>query len=131
MSSLSRSRSPQFAPAGEYQNRLPDIWTKVRDRFLEDLSDKEKVLYCQATPSTVLDEVLTLNIHHAEHSKSRWVLGKMQSTVELFERYGKAIDVYVNAQPLVMSPLWGSIRILLIVSPRSAPWAQPRRKKHH
>ncbi|KAL9035547.1 MAG: hypothetical protein Q9180_004806, partial [Flavoplaca navasiana] len=38
---------------------------------------------------------------------------KLQPMIAAIEQYGKALDVYANAYPLVLSPLWGSIRVVL------------------
>ena len=96
--------------------RIPDAWTRARNRFVEDLSENEKHLFFQATPETVLYEASALNKRHESSSKSRHFAERIQGFVASVEQYGKALDVFVNTYPLVMSPLWGSFRIVLIVS---------------
>ena len=34
-------------------------------------------------------------------------MDKIQPLVAAIDQYGKALDVFANAYPLVMSPLWG------------------------
>jgi hypothetical protein len=41
--------------------------------------------------------------------------------VDAIDDYGKALDVYSNTYGLVMSPLWGSLRIVLHVSRCTIP----------
>ena len=44
---------------------------------------------------------------------------KLQPIVRAIEHYAQAVDVYSNAYPIVLSPLWGSIRVVLHVNPDS------------
>lgn len=44
---------------------------------------------------------------HASNSTTQGVMDKIQPLVAAIDQYGKALDVYANAYPLVMSPLWG------------------------
>ena len=41
-------------------SRMPDAWTRARDRFIQDLSEDEKYLYFQATAESILLEASTL-----------------------------------------------------------------------
>ena len=110
--------SEQFVHASKHplgNHRIPDAWTRAKDRFIGDLSEDEKKLYHQATPEAILYEVSAIDKRHQDGSRSRKVLEKMQGFVNGVEQYGKALDVYANTYPLVMSPLWGSFRVILIV----------------
>ena len=93
----------------------PDAWTRARDRFIEDLTEDEKRVYFQATPETIFYDASAAEKVNVSTSKSRSALKKLQPLVEAIEQYGKALDVYANTYPLVMSPLWGSLRIVLHV----------------
>ena len=53
---------------------------------------------------------------HKESSKGVNVVEKLQPLVAAIEQYGQALNVYANAYPLVLSPLWGSVRVVLQVS---------------
>jgi hypothetical protein len=45
----------------------------------------------------------------------RNVARKLQPLIDVIQEFGAAIDVYSNAYPLVLAPLWGSIRVLLVL----------------
>ncbi|KAG8534395.1 uncharacterized protein KY384_001240 [Bacidia gigantensis] len=91
----------------------PDAWTRAVNRFTEDLDDDEKHLFFQASPETILYEASAAE--KTQKSKTRHFLEKIQPCIESIEDYGRALDVFANTYPLVMSPLWGSIRIVLHV----------------
>ena len=93
----------------------PDAWTRARHRFVEDLTEDEKRVYFQATPESILYDASAGEKVHGATSTSRKIVNKLQPLVDALEQYGAALDVYSNTYPLVLSPLWGSIRIVLLV----------------
>ncbi len=93
-----------------------DAWTRAKDRYLEDLTVEEKQLYYQATPETLFYDASAAQKKYTAGSKSFAIVNKLQPLREAIEQYGQALDVYSNAYPLVLSPLWGSIRVVLHVS---------------
>ena len=82
---------------------------------MEDLTQEEKKLYTQATPETILYDASAAEKRHEACSTSRGLTHKLQPFVAAIEQYGQALDVYSNAYPLALSPLWGSVRVLLMV----------------
>ena len=93
----------------------PDAWTRACNRFTEDLSEDEKRLYFQATPETIFYEASAVDKISNDSSHTRKYFQKLQPLVDSVEQYGAALDVFANTYPLVMSPLWGGIRIVLHV----------------
>ena len=93
-----------------------DAWTRARDRYVEDLSEEEKFLYEQATPELLFYDASAAEKVHTSDSTSLNVTKKLQPLVAAIEQYGQAVDVFSNAYPLVMSPLWGSIRVPLYLA---------------
>ena len=93
----------------------PNAWRRALERFTDDLDEDEKRIYFQASPETILYDASAKEKMHGQGSKSRRVLEKIQPCIESIEDYGRALDVFANTYPLVMSPLWGSIRIILHV----------------
>ena len=93
----------------------PDAWTRARNRFIEDLSPDEKRLYFQATPETIFYDASAAEKMNKDKSTSRTVFENLQPFIEAIDQYGGALDVFANTYPLVMSPLWGGIRIVLHV----------------
>ena len=98
-------------------NHLPsqDAWSRARNRYIEDLTHQEKQLYMQATPETIFYDASAAQKSHEAGSTSRRLMCKLQPFVAAIEQYAQALDIYSNAYPLALSPLWGSIRVLLKV----------------
>lgn len=93
-----------------------DAWTRAQDRYIEDLTDEEKQIYYQATPETLFYEASAAQKKYTAGSSSFAIINKVQPLREAIEQYGQALDVYSKAHPLVLSPLWGTIRFVLQVS---------------
>ena len=92
-----------------------DAWTRARDRYTEDLTDEEKAMFNKASIEKVFYDASAAEKKHAASSKTRNILTKLDPLVTAIEQYGEAIDVYSNAYPLALSPLWGSVRVVLHV----------------
>ncbi|KAL9037937.1 MAG: hypothetical protein Q9180_003437, partial [Flavoplaca navasiana] len=90
-----------------------DAWMRARDRYVGDLSREEKALYETASPESIFCDASAAENTHISSSASLKVAEKLQPMIAAIEQYGKALDVYANASPLVLSPLWGSIRVVL------------------
>ena len=92
-----------------------DAWTRAKDRYIEDLTHEEKQLYNHATPEQIFYDASVAEKKHEASSTSRGLIHRLQPFVTAIEQYGQALDVYSNAYPLALSPLWGSIRVVLLV----------------
>ena len=86
---------------------------RARDRYVEELSREETALYETASPESIFYDASAMEKAHISSSASLEIADKLQSVITAIEQYGKALDVYANAYSLVLSPLWGSIRIVL------------------
>ena len=91
-----------------------DAWSRARNRYIEDLTHEEKQFYMQATPEMIFYDASAAEKRHETSSTTRGLIHKLQPFVAAIEQYGQALDVYSNAYPLALSPLWGSIRVLLL-----------------
>ena len=96
-----------------------DAWTRARDRFMEDLSESERTVYHQSSIEKIFYDASAAQKHHEDSSKSRNLASKLKPFTTAIEQYGEALDVFSNAYPLALSPLWGSIRVVLLVSKAS------------
>ena len=92
---------------------LEDAWTQARDYFIKDLSREEKVLFRNASPDSILYDTSIIVKTHSSNSNSLKVVNKLRPLVAAVQQYGTAFDVLSNTCPPIMSPLWGSIRVLL------------------
>ena len=72
-------------------------------------------VFSQASPEAILYDASAAEKTHRATSTTREVVKKLQPFIEAVEQYGAALDVYSNIYPLVMSPIWGSVRIVLLV----------------
>ena len=92
-----------------------DAWTRARDRYTEDLTEEEKTMFIEASVEKVFYDASVAEKKHAASSKTREFSSKLDPLVSAIEQYGEAIDVYSNAYPLALCPLWGSVRVVLHV----------------
>jgi hypothetical protein len=91
-----------------------DPWEVAKDRYLSDLTDDERRAFENATVENLFYSASAAQKLHQDSSKSRAAATKLRLVVSAIENYGKAIDIFSATSPLILSPLWGSIRILLI-----------------
>ena len=95
---------------------IQDAWTRARDRFAEDLTEAEKQIYYKASLEMIYYDASAAQKRHEEVSTSKHLVDKLQPLVSAIDQYAEALDVYANVYPLALSPLWGSLRIVLHVS---------------
>ncbi|TVY80507.1 hypothetical protein LSUE1_G008386 [Lachnellula suecica] len=93
-----------------------DPWSIAKDRFLADLDDKETKLFQTATLENLYFGASNADRQDAESSKVRTTIRKLGSLVSAVENYGKALDTFSNIAPLYLAPIWGSIRVVLVVA---------------
>ena len=92
-----------------------DAWIRARDRYFGDLNEEEQRMFFMASPESLLDDTIIAEKSHGMNSTTRSVMGKLQPFVAAIRQYGDAVNVYSNTYPLVLGPIWGSIKVLLHV----------------
>lgn len=90
-------------------------WENAKANFLRGLSPEDAARFNAATPENLFYDASTAQKKHAERSRSWLMQERVSSLVDAINDYGKALDVYSNSYPLILSPIWGSIRIVLQV----------------
>jgi hypothetical protein len=90
-------------------------WETAKGRFLENLSPNEVRVYETATLENLFYDASNNQKSHGRGSRIWRLQERLSPLIDSVEDYGKAMDVFVNTCPLVMSPLWGSIRVILLV----------------
>ena len=90
-------------------------WEAARERLCQGLLPHEQSLYSNATLENLFYDASTGQKNHARGSRIWRLQERLAPLVESLEEYGKAMDVYVNSYSLVLSPLWGSLRVVLLV----------------
>lgn len=93
-----------------------NAWDIAKARFLEGLEDKEKATYNEATAENIFYTASNIQREDQRGSKTRSLLENMQPLVSAIEDYGKAVDTIANISSLYLAPIWGSIRVVLVIA---------------
>ncbi|PVH79019.1 hypothetical protein DL98DRAFT_421132 [Cadophora sp. DSE1049] len=93
-----------------------DAWGLAKARFLSDLDPSERDIFNNATLENLFYTTSNADRDDAEKSHVRVVATKLGPLVSAIESYGKALDTFVQIAPLYLSPIWGSIRVLLVLA---------------
>lgn len=91
-------------------------WESAKEKFLEGLSQEQAKQFGDATAENLFYDASAAQRTHAKNSRSWLLQERLSSLVNAIDDYSKALDVYSNTYGLVISPLWGSLRIILHVS---------------
>lgn len=91
-------------------------WEAAKTRFLQGLSEDEIKLFKEAGPENLFYGASALVKDHVSGSRTWRLQERLASFADALDDYGKALDVVVNTSPLILSPLWGSLRVLIHVS---------------
>jgi hypothetical protein len=93
-----------------------DAWQIAKARFLDGLDDKETAIFNEATAENIFYTASNAQREDQRESKTRSVLQNIQPLVMAVEDYGKAVDAYANISSLYLAPIWGSIRVVLVIA---------------
>lgn len=91
-------------------------WEAARAKFLEGLSPAQKLHFETATLENIFYGASVSQRQHAQVSKSWLLQERLAPLIDAINDYSKAFDVYANANGMLLSPLWGSLRVILHVS---------------
>src|SRR5450432_770340 len=104
------------APAASSAPPESDPWQIARNRFLQDSSPEERLLFASATIETLYYDTSNTEREDRKKSRMRNRLQKIQPLVDKLEEYGQAMDLYANAASWILAPIWGSIRVVLVLA---------------
>ena len=97
-----------------------DAFETAKSRFLSSLSAQEAAtLGTPHTAEDVLTEVRNAEENHRKKSTTRRYAKNIEPFLRGIEQYGKAMDVFVNVYPEVLSLILGSVRRILHVCENS------------
>ncbi|TVY39940.1 hypothetical protein LOCC1_G005838 [Lachnellula occidentalis] len=102
------------APAPALGN--DDPWTIAKTRFLAALDNKERELFLNATLENLYYNTSNADRQDSGDSKTRTTSRKLGPFVSAIENYGNALDTFSNIAPLYLAPIWGSIRVVLVMA---------------
>lgn len=95
---------------------MDDAWSLAKARFLDGLEDRSKSLFNGASAENLLYDASNANREDRDRSKVRSALLILQPLLAAIEDYGKALDTISNVASLYLCPIWGSIRVLLVMA---------------
>lgn len=95
---------------------LTQPWETAKARFLQNLPVEEVQIFEHATAENLFYGASVAQKSYASNSRTWMMQERLASLSDAILDYGKALDVYPNASGLVLSPLWGSLRVILHVS---------------
>jgi hypothetical protein len=96
--------------------QFTDPWKIARLRYFETLEPSEQIIFKEATIENLYYATSVLERSDGQSSKIRILAHHLQPLVDKVENYGKAMDAYANIAPTLLAPIWGSIRVLLVVA---------------
>ncbi|KAF2825246.1 hypothetical protein CC86DRAFT_407469 [Ophiobolus disseminans] len=91
-------------------------WEVAKAKFLEGLSLEQRSQFQSATIENLFYGTSVIQRRHAQESRVWPLQQRISSLVDAIDDYGKALDVYANTCGLILSPIWGSIRVLLHIA---------------
>src|SRR5436190_19024854 len=94
---------------------ISSAWQKAVELSQGFLSEDERSRLGESGPEDIVLDFQGSQFARGQTSKIQIFLTKIQPLVAAIERYGKPLDVVVNASPEILSPTWGILRALLLV----------------
>lgn len=106
-------------------------WEVAKAKFLEGLAQADIARFQAATMENLFYCTDVTIRTHAQKSRAWPLQQRMSSLVDAIDDYGKALDVYANTYGLILSPIWGSLRVIIHVSAENSlpdldrvPWSR-------
>jgi hypothetical protein len=96
--------------------RSRDAWDIAKARFLDGLDDMEKATFNEATAENIFYDASNVQREDQRDSKTRALLESMQPLISAVDDYGKAMNTFANISPLYLAPIWGCIRVVLVIA---------------
>ena len=93
-----------------------DPWLIAKKRFLSDLDDKERSLFDKATLENLYYTSSNEQKDDQKSSKTRSTIQKLQPLISALRDYASSFDAIANIAPLYLAPIWGSIRVVLVLA---------------
>ena len=93
-----------------------DPWDVARSRYLQTLDPEERILFTEATIQNLYYSASNTVRDDRLNSKTRKAISAVQPLVDKIEEYGKAMDTYANMAPNFLAPIWGSLRVVLVLA---------------
>lgn len=92
-----------------------DPWQLAKDRYLDGLDTDERALFNEANIENLYYKTSN-EARNERKRKTSSAIRKLQPLVAALKDYGEALDVYSNISPFPLAPVWGCIRVLLVLA---------------
>ncbi|TGO62599.1 hypothetical protein BOTNAR_0111g00170 [Botryotinia narcissicola] len=93
-----------------------DPWLIARNRFIDQLDPAERALFNEATPENLYYKSSNIQKADQKNSKTRAILKSLEPLTKSIQDYGAAMDTFSNIAPLYLAPIWGSLRVILVLA---------------
>jgi hypothetical protein len=110
------ANAPAAVLGGIEPSESPDAWKLAKARFLDGLDESQQAIFHEAKVENLLYSASNVQREDQKISKTRSVLKNIQPLISAIEDYGKALDAYANISPIYLAPIWGSIRVVLVIA---------------
>jgi hypothetical protein len=90
-------------------------WKSAIQRSEALLTQEERIRYAKSQPHDIVLDFKNSRKVKAQTNKVEKALARIQPFVFLIERYLTSLDGLTNAAPGILSPIWGTMRALLMV----------------
>lgn len=90
-------------------------WQAAKDEFPDCVDFKDTSILTCSSITDALTAVYAVEKEHARiHNAS--VMNKLLSTpVQIIMRLAPALDVFCQMEPMILCPIWGSLRLMCMV----------------
>ena len=97
-------------------NAAERAWKAAKDKFKGNLSDAEEAHLAHSTINDAFKAVADVEQRYASSSRSRKAGALLRGPLEVVARLSPALDVFSQVEPSIMCPIWGSMRIMVMVA---------------
>jgi len=101
---------PAALPAAE------QAWKAAKDAFQGNLSPAEEAHLAHSTISDAFKAVVDTEHRYVSSSRSRQAGALLRGPLEVVARLSPALDVFSQVEPSILCPIWGSMRIMVMVA---------------
>ncbi|KAH7069754.1 hypothetical protein BKA63DRAFT_88377 [Paraphoma chrysanthemicola] len=91
-------------------------WEAAKARFLEGLPAHQAARFESASLENIFYDASIAQKKHTQASRSWHHQERLSSFFDSVNEYGKAMDVYSNTYGLIISPIWGSLRVVIHIA---------------
>lgn len=91
-------------------------WKAAKDKFQGNLSDAEEAHLAHSTVGDAFKAVADVEQRYASSSRSRKAGALLRGPLAVVARLSPALDVFSQMEPSIMCPIWGSMRIMVMVA---------------